>query len=274
MNDYLTSKNFSQKCNVIFAKNVYLEDKVTYKVSEYFELEDNDIIFCKTDAILFLFDILKNEKELKNIKLITHESDYEINQKLFSLKPSCISKWYAQNVNYVQEDLIPIPIGLSDDYYSYYALTSSYFENKTKNTVENTAKKLLYINHRIETFPENRKWIYEYFQTNDWCTTDTPNLSLKEYTEKLNHHQFILCPRGNGIDTHRLWESLYNGIIPIVEQHIHYQCLENLPVIIVDSFKQINKNFLEIKLFELSNKKFNMEKLKTSWWINKIKSNG
>lgn len=29
-------------------------------------------------------------------------------------------------------------------------------------------------------------------------------------------HRFVAVPRGNGVDTHRLWESLYRGSIPIV----------------------------------------------------------
>jgi hypothetical protein len=30
-------------------------------------------------------------------------------------------------------------------------------------------------------------------------------------------HQFVVAPRGNGWDTHRLWEALYLGCVPIVE---------------------------------------------------------
>jgi hypothetical protein len=37
---------------------------------------------------------------------------------------------------------------------------------------------------------------------------------------------------------------------------------------------EINENFLNKKYQEFSNKKFNLEKLKTSWWIDKIKNDG
>jgi len=136
-----------------------------------------------------------------------------------------------------------------------------------------SAEKLLYVNHRIETYPRDRKWIYDYFETNEWCSVDKPNLTLKEYKAQLDNHKFILCPRGNGIDTHRLWESIYHGIIPIVENNIYCKCLSDLPVVIVESFKEVNEEFLNKKLEEFSNKTFNMDKLKVSWWIESIRNN-
>lgn len=265
MNDFLSGYNFARQSDVIFSETI-LENNThkTYIVDE-FELDDNNIIFCKTDNILTLFEILQDEKDFSNLKLITHESDYEINEKLFRLKPKCISKWYAVNVNYQHTDLIPIPLGLANDYCS---ITLKFNDLIKKGN----PKKLLYINHRVSTNSEQRKWIYDYFKTNDWCTVDDPNLSLSEYKTQLDEHEFILCPRGNGIDTHRLWESFYHGIIPIVESHHHYSCLEDLPVIIVDSFKEINRDFLLEEKKKMSQRKFNMGKLKVNWWIDLIKN--
>jgi hypothetical protein len=45
----------------------------------------------------------------------------------------------------------------------------------------------------------------------------------------------------------------------------------DLPVVIVDSFEEITEEFLKNKLVEISNKDFNMEKLKVSWWIKLMK---
>jgi len=266
MNDFLSGYNFARKSNVVFAEVLPKNDSYEIYFAENFELDDYNIVFCKIDYILQLFDLLKDECEIKNVKLITHESDYEVNDYLFSLKPKCFSKWYAVNVNYDHKDLIPIPLGLANDY----ANTALKYKDLKK---EGIPKKLLYINHRSSTFPQSRSWIYEYFKTNEWCTVDDPNLSLEEYKNQLDNHKFILCPRGNGIDTHRLWESLYHGIIPIVENEIHYKCLKDLPAIIVNSFTEITEDFLLNKLNEFSEKQFNIEKLKVSWWINLIRNN-
>jgi hypothetical protein len=40
----------------------------------------------------------------------------------------------------------------------------------------------------------------------------------RRYYKLLSEFKFVLCPRGNGIDTHRFWETLYSGSVPIVEK--------------------------------------------------------
>ena len=43
----------------------------------------------------------------------------------------------------------------------------------------------------------------------------------KAYPEslaELSAYRFCFCIRGNGLDTHRFWESLYLGVIPVVLQ--------------------------------------------------------
>ena len=263
--DFLSGYNFAKNSDVIFSETISNRGIAHTYINESFELDDGDILFCKIDHVNLLFDTIREEEEFKNIKLITHEGDYSVDEAIFLKKPKCISKWYAQNVNYNHPDLIPIPIGLANDY----CPITLKIDNLLR---EGTPEKLLYINHRVETYPEDRKWIYDYFKTSDWCTVDSPNLTLDEYKKQLDNHKFIICPRGNGIDTHRLWESLYHGIIPIVENRIYCKCLEDLPVLIVDSFKNINEEFLNNKFQEFSNKNFNMEKLKIDWWIQKIKN--
>lgn len=266
MNDFLSGYNFARHSDVVFCETVPENDTYRTYITEHFELDNENIIFCKIDSVLTLFDILSDEQEIKNIKLITHEGDYSVDQKIFKLKPKCISKWYAQNVNYNHPDLIPIPIGLANDYCK---ITLKYPDLKRTGIPD----KLLYINHRIDTYPQKRKWIYEYFKHNEWCSIDQPILPLNDYKKQLDKHKFIICPRGNGLDTHRLWESLYHGIIPIVENEIYCKCLDDLPVVIVNSFKEINEKFLNEKIKEFSNKQFNMDKLKVSWWINSIRNN-
>jgi len=41
-------------------------------------------------------------------------------------------------------------------------------------------------------------------------------LRPKKYAELSSSYAFIACPRGNGLDTHRFWETLYRGSIPVV----------------------------------------------------------
>lgn len=51
-------------------------------------------------------------------------------------------------------------------------------------------------------------------------------------------HKFVAVPRGNGVDTHRLWESLYRGSIPIVLENEWSRSLAELglPVLMIQEW--------------------------------------
>ena len=39
------------------------------------------------------------------------------------------------------------------------------------------------------------------------------------YRRILLNYMFVICPEGNGIDTHRMWEALYLRTIPIIKKY-------------------------------------------------------
>jgi len=58
-------------------------------------------------------------------------------------------------------------------------------------------------------------------------------------------------PPGNGIDTHRVWETLLVGGIPIVEKNDLYTefTRQGVPLIMLDNWEIINVSFWK-KLFK------------------------
>lgn len=59
-------------------------------------------------------------------------------------------------------------------------------------------------------------------------------------------HEYVISPRGRGLDCHRFWESLYLGITPIVEHSALdplYRQVEN--VLFVNSFADVTKDLLD-----------------------------
>ena len=67
----------------------------------------------------------------------------------------------------------------------------------------------------------------------------TGAIPKEEYEETLLLAKTIVCPRGNGMDTHRTWEALYKGAWAIVPDNEHTHCLLNeypsLPFIPISS---------------------------------------
>jgi hypothetical protein len=87
----------------------------------------------------------------------------------------------------------------------------------------------------------------------------------------MSKHQFVICPPGNGIDTHRLWEALYLGCYPIVLGNRIYSDY-SLPILQIKDWSDVTNNILEQHLNKWKDKD-SFDQLKMSWWSNLIKEN-
>lgn len=52
-------------------------------------------------------------------------------------------------------------------------------------------------------------------------------------------HRLVLCPVGHGLDTHRAWETLYVGRIPVVISSAMDAAFEGLPVMILSDWNEL-----------------------------------
>lgn len=101
----------------------------------------------------------------------------------------------------------------------------------------------------------------------------TDYLPTKQYFKKVREYKFIFACEGNGFDTHRLWEILYQNSFPVVlrsDWSIALQWLE-LPILLVDSVTDITPSLLEE--FLSKNENFNSELTPQLWipfWKNLI----
>ena len=82
---------------------------------------------------------------------------------------------------------------------------------------------------------------------------------------------FVVCPHGNGYDTHRLWEALILGCIPIVRTSGLDKLYDGLPVLIVKEWSEITTTLLQDTIIEFNNKNFSLEKLTLKYWVNYIR---
>ena len=91
---------------------------------------------------------------------------------------------------------------------------------------------------------------------------------LTGYLQELSEFKFCISPPGIGIDTHRTWESLMVGTIPIVLSSPLDVLYEDLPVVIVDSYADITEEVLyEIyNSMHLTDFFYNFNKLFVFYW--------
>lgn len=241
---------------------------------DYSAVEKNDIVFIKTD---YLDEFLDNEiNKIKNyFILITHNSDYPITKKHTELLGNKNIKWFAQNLSFdASKDLRfePLPIGLEN--------RSFLKHGKIKNfdifiPDKNKKNNKIYCSFNTLT---NKKRIDVLNCVKENKLTDIENFSNhRNYIKKLSNYKFSICPIGNGLDTHRFWESISVHTLPIVENSEFIQNFNKLgvPMLILENWNDI-ENINEatlINIYEDNYKKFNTENfLSIEFWINKIKS--
>ncbi len=100
-----------------------------------------------------------------------------------------------------------------------------------------------------------------------------------------SQHAFVVSPRGNGIDTIRTWEALMLGCIVIVRRIVTpgtpapppiEELYADLPVVMIDSWSEVTREFLAKNLSEFAkrsaNNEFRYEKLTMKYWIEQIES--
>jgi hypothetical protein len=80
---------------------------------------------------------------------------------------------------------------------------------------------------------------------------------LKRYDswKKQSEYAFVVSPHGNGLDCHRTWEALCLGCIVIVKTSPIDSLYEDLPVLIVKDWSEINQSLLNDTVKSFKNKK-------------------
>ncbi len=76
------------------------------------------------------------------------------------------------------------------------------------------------------------------------------------YLKSLSTHKFCLCPRGNGIDTHRFWEAQYLDVIPIIIASDWTPSYSEFPILILENWESLLDLDLEKLYIIISNKKY------------------
>ena len=186
--------------------------------------------------------------------------------------PDNLVHWFAQNVSIHDERLTPIPIGLER--------VRWHPELRKPETilalprVPGESKRLLYLNLNTETNP-SRGALYHKFSGCHWCTVEhgRNGINFPHYARQLSMHKFILCPDGNGTDTHRVWETLYSGAYPVVQRHCHTMSFaKQLPLLITDDWSELTQDYLERKYMEFVGRDWNWGALSIRYWHNLIEA--
>jgi hypothetical protein len=264
----ITGEKIQQLCDVYFGLQkdfnfnpIIKNQRIKQFNLIYLNMKLNNpyFIFCYTHRLKELskkIHLFKN-----NFVLITHNSDGEIRYEpeiLNILNCPKLDKWYAQNMCINHEKLHFLPIGIANSQWSHGNI--NIFSNEAIIQNSSNKTKNIYFNFNINTNKDKRDKCYESLK-NKLIWLD--NVSPSENMIRLSQYKFCICPEGNGVDTHRLWEALYLKTVPIVIKSEFTNVLQknNIPLIILDSWDDLdetklnydNYNFNDDKNLQISN---------------------
>ena len=288
----------TNKCKLLSSKSLIFLSNVINKdlrsSTKYFIYGGKDKTLNNFDVFYICSDALENfnfflKKTKKKFILISGDSDRTISSQMEIYKEILNNKklklWYAQNCVNPNKKIKQLPIGL--DYISQFHDSHTFRLNiKNKNYLPlNYEKKLIKIINESKKFKQRSNLIYcnyhfslyegdreECFKVVDknLCFFLEKKIPYLENFQKQTNFKFVLAPTGQGIDTHRVWEALLLGNIPIVKSSPLDNLYQNFPILIVKSWRDIDKSKLINFENEYLKKSYNYEKLLLEYWRSKI----
>ena len=196
------------------------------------------MIFCYGDRLELFIE--KAALCMNPFVLVTHNSDKNITATYieFLNNPKLIF-WHAQNVMVDHPKLGGLPIGIANSTWPHGNLT---LLNKIR-CKEIQKNYDFYFYFSISTNYNERNRCYE--QIRNKGLVFGRQLSFEPYLHTLASYKYAICPPGNGVDCHRIWECFYLNVIPIVKRSVFTEKLAIiLPCILLDDWNDFNEKQL------------------------------
>jgi len=204
-----------------------------------------EIVFCKSDQVFRFFEQLRLGR--RRIVLVTGQSDFPCDDKRQNFLPPQVVHWFSPNVTHAHPRVSALPLGIGP---ARDLGTASGGALAAARRPRAARQKWLYANFRPETNTVVRKPIADHFRSlasQSWVTFREPEPKGENtlYLRDIGQHRFVLCPPGNGIDTHRTWEALATGAVPVVQKTKAMEPFSHLPILFVDDLRSVDLPLLE-----------------------------
>lgn len=180
--------------------------------------------------------------------VVTAQWDPGPDHSFLPLLSENLIRWYTINAHLEHEKIVPIPLGLQNRHWRRDGNVQSEPDTYTfRNDVHKV--RAVFASFSIANNPQERmeceRRAHRAFDDNLHIRRFAPHdrendVFVNVYFDTVAEHKFVLCPWGAGIDTHRLWESMYLGCIPITRRHPVYRDFEDYPIIMVDRWEQLD----------------------------------
>jgi hypothetical protein len=274
----MTTKKSTDETNCIFVSSHGIK-KSCQKLKNY------GVYYADLDNV----DSFKPPKDKKYI-LVTGNEDMTIPEDYYSfakkiLKDPNLVHWFTQNLGRQEsKKLSGIPIGLD-----YHTMSTQDVWGPKASPV--SQEKMLLSTDRV---PINKRALTIYcnfLHTINDDSAPTRSKRRKESLEGVPNNliffekkfvtrkvswanmakcAFVLSPHGAGLDSHRTYEALCLGCIPIVKKSTLDPLYKDLPVLIVNKWTDVTEKLLKQAVKTFDKKKFDYSKLTLDYWMSVI----
>lgn len=161
----------------------------------------------------------------------------------FPHMPDWLHGWFSVNVNVEDDRIKLLPFGLNNEMNGGTPGWELVYDAWTEPAQKS---ELLYCNLQWNSFRR--------FAVKGWAAScgfatyrHQPDVPFRDYLAELARHKFVLCPEGNGLDQYRIYEALYTGSIPVVEDSKWARRLQafRFPLLVVNDMTLLTAAFLE-----------------------------
>lgn len=271
LEEYVNGETFEAACDVDTEKDPNWMASISKIASPVVS------VFCQTHELKNRLGGLKHCG--KKYVLVTHNSDGGINYwdtgrgfDHWWEKIECVPRWYCQNCDVTEPNVIPIPIALENSYVFTRDIKMKYMRNLVEKNIEKKDRIFLCFNPGTNLL--QRESAYKYFNGLSWASImqGQNNINLyRPFFDEMARCAFVLAPDGNGLDTVRLWEALYLGCIPVVKRHPFTEYFaRHLPIMVVDYWSDVTIERLIAFKEKSKTMTYNFDMLVGSYWKKEI----
>jgi len=195
------------------------------------KIKQAESIFCDSDKLQGFLN--KHHQDINAKVIVSGNTDFEFHRKLINL-PATVKRCYLQN-SYITDDerYRTIPIGIEN--FRYGMNGNPKFMKKVQSFQSRKNKILL---GPFSPTHEDRSRVLESIHTNNFIDVRVERIEPNSLAKLFQEYKFVAAVRGNGVDTHRIWESLYRGCVPIVQESAwsKFLVILNLPILFINNW--------------------------------------
>lgn len=228
--DFITGNGLAQQCRYV----------LNWDALSINEEADNNWWFCRPEWLSYFFRTLAPSERFV---LFSHNSESLIDPSIAAnlARQHQLVAWFGANVAVHRPNLFAFPLGISDPHWPHG--DSAALKKWQSTTIERTT--LFDANFDPHANPVERQY----------CIAQTglvpgPQKPFTKYLRDLRTSCFCLSPAGVGIDTHRTWEALYLGTIPVVTRSVLTEQHPDLPMVVLDDWAEFSSVPFSPALYE------------------------